>query len=137
MASIHSVVRVEDGTSIGRSYTDVTRKTHIAGLGARRRELRTKTYAPFADGKSAVLESCTLAKCHLSKASREDVMEYFLNTWGLTESLFSGLRDDSVFYAVPDKLRRPLCFYFAHPAALYANKMHQAGLMGASNSRGV
>ena len=34
-------------------------------------------------------------------------------------------RADSVFYMVPDKLRRPLMFYFAHPAALYINKMHQ------------
>jgi hypothetical protein len=82
-----------------------------------------------------VLESCSLAKCHLSKATREDVMEYFHNTWGITDTLFSALRDDSVFYAVPDKLRRPLCFYFVHPAALYANKMHQAGLMGKSTRR--
>ena len=33
---------------------------------------------------------------------------------------------------MPDKLRRPLIFYFCHPAALYVNKMHQSGLIGTS-----
>ena len=46
----------------------------------------------------------------------------------LTNTLFSSLRDDSVFYMVPDKLRRPLIFYFAHPAAVYMNKLVLAGL---------
>jgi hypothetical protein len=121
-------VRVEDDTSIGRSYSK--KATLERGLGARRRLLRTRSFAPYADGSPAVLESFTLAKCHLSKATREEVLEYFHNTWALTDVLFSALRDDSVFYMVPDKLRRPLIFYFGHAAALYANKMHQAGLMG-------
>ena len=71
-----------------------------------------------------------MAKVNLRLSSRDEVMEYFHNTWELTDSLFSALRDDSVFYMVPDKLRRPLIFYFGHPAALYINKMHQAGLLG-------
>jgi hypothetical protein len=55
---------------------------------------------------------------NLRTASRADIEAYFLNTWALSESLFFSLRDDSVFYSVPDRLRRPLIFYFGHPAAL-------------------
>lgn len=128
MSSLHAV-RVEGETSIGRSYS--ARATTVPGLGAKRRELRTRSFEPYAGDKLPVLESATLALANLKKSSREDVLAYFENTWALTDSLFSALRDDSVFYSVPDKLRRPLIFYFGHPAALYVNKMHQAGLLGA------
>lgn len=60
---------------------------------------------------------------------------YFENTWALTDTLFCSLRDDSLFYAIPDALRRPLIFYSAHAATLYANKMHLAGLVGALRAR--
>lgn len=124
------------------------------------------------------MESLPLGFVDLTRASREDVLAYFRNTWALTEALFSGLRDDSVFYMMPDRLRRPLIFYWGaplgvacfaprrvaevcrrcivqrarrrcagggmtgrraardgvggiagHPAAAYANKLHQAGLI--------
>jgi hypothetical protein len=123
-----TVVRVEDSTSVGRSYS--ARATTIAGMGAKRRALRTRSFAPYADGKLPTLESSTMAYVNLKKSSRGEVLAYFLNTWELTDTLFSALRDDSVFYSIPDKLRRPLIFYFGHPAALYLNKMHQAGLIG-------
>lgn len=71
--------------------------------------------------------------CDLQKATRADVLAYFRNTWNLTSSLFSALKTDAVFYSVPDKLRRPLMFYFCHPAAVYINKMHLAGLVESVN----
>lgn len=120
-------MRVEDATSIGRSYSRTTEL--IPGLGASRRAL-TSTAWRDAYGKKRTLESYTLAKPHMSKSTREDVMEYFLNTWELNDTLFCSLANDSIFYSIPDKLRRPLIFYTAHPAALYVNKMHQAGLLG-------
>jgi hypothetical protein len=125
-------VRVEDATSVGRSYS--SKATLVPGLGAQRRALTTRSFDPFKSldgGVPPVLESFTLAKCNLAKATRAEILDYFHNTWDLTSALFSALRDDSVFYMVPDKLRRPLIFYFAHPASLYINKMHQAGLVGA------
>ena len=112
-----------------------------------------------------------MALVNLRTATRADVLEYFENTWDLTDTLcvrrggerpahprphvrtrtptsprdtplrknthtpsrsFSSLKNDSVFYSIPDKLRRPLIFYFGHPAALYINKLHQAGLVGAA-----
>jgi hypothetical protein len=81
------------------------------------------------------LESYTLAKTHLSRASRTDVLEYFLNTWNLYDTLFCSLRDDSIFYSIPDKLRRPLIFYSGHTACVYVNKMHLAGLLGELTGR--
>lgn len=128
-------VRIEDGASIGRSYSALESAwgahgaKSIPGLGAQRRALRTKSFTPYAEGQTPVLESATMALVNLRSASRADVLAYFRNTWQLTDTLFSALRDDSVFYMVPDKLRRPLIFYFGHPAALYINKMHQAGLV--------
>lgn len=120
----HLAVRVEDGTSQGRSYSTGARKKK--GLGAERRALRTKTFSV----EDPVVRSLPASYVHLSRASREEILEYFRNTWALNDTLFSALRDDSVFYMIPDKLRRPLIFYFAHPAALYINKMHVAGLVG-------
>jgi 5-histidylcysteine sulfoxide synthase/putative 4-mercaptohistidine N1-methyltranferase len=54
---------------------------------------------------------------------RQEIREYFHATFSLYESLFEILRDDSVFYKQPDKLRHPLIFYFGHTACLYINKL--------------
>lgn len=124
-------VRVEDDTSIGRSYSKAGEL--VPGIGAQRRALRTTVWRDAYWPQNKTLESYTLAKTHLSKASKEDIMAYFENTWHLTDTLFCSFRDDSVFYSIPDKLRRPLIFYSAHPAALYVNKMHQAGLLDKIN----
>ena len=109
-ASAHSAVRIEgESNSIGRSYSCSAKGANIVrGLGAQRRALRSKTWDPYAGGKvTPTLESLTLANTHLATASRADFLDYFRNTWALTDVLFSALRDDSVFYMVPDKLRRP------------------------------
>ncbi len=108
--SLHAV-RVEAEDSVGRSYSavDASWGAHgarsVPGLGARRRELRTKSFNPYSSGSQPVLESATMALANLRRARREDVLAYFRNTWALTDTLFSALRDDSVFYMVPDKLR--------------------------------
>lgn len=111
---------------MGRSYTATARK--VKGLGAQRRELRTKSFNVTGP---CTLHSLPYTHAHLSKSTRQQVLEYFRNGWELNDTLFAHLRDDSVFYMIPDKLRRPLIFYFAHCAAVYANKMHLAGLIGA------
>ena len=59
-------------------------------------------------------------------------MEYFDNTWLLTEVLFSGLKGEEPFYRPPyHSLRHPLVFYYCHPAALYVNKLRVAGVLDA------
>ena len=114
VAAPHVAVRVEDETSVGRSYSGAAQRKAVAGLGARRAALTTKSLQVPPEGPA--LESMTMARVHLARATREEVLAYFRNTWALTETLFSSLANDSVFYMIPDPLRRPLVFYFGHPA---------------------
>ncbi|MBL4848922.1 MAG: 5-histidylcysteine sulfoxide synthase [Planctomycetes bacterium] len=67
---------------------------------------------------------------NLATCTRDEVRDYFDNTWTLTEVLFSGLRCEEALYTAPyHQLRHPLVFYYAHPAALYVNKLRVAGLI--------
>ncbi len=65
---------------------------------------------------------------NLNLCSRQDVLDYFNNSWTLTELLFQGLKNEEVFKRPPyHGLRHPLIFYYGHPAVLYLNKMIIAG----------
>ena len=46
----------------------------------------------------------------------------------MDESLFQGIEDEA-FYTCPDRLRLPLIFYYAHPPAVYVNKLMLSGLI--------
>lgn len=71
----------------------------------------------------------SLPQLQLRNSTRQEVLNYFENTWNLTEALFSALEEEA-FYRVPyHKLRHPLIFYFAHPAVLYINKLRVAGVL--------
>ena len=71
----------------------------------------------------------SLTQLRLQNASRAKILDYFNNTWNLTEVLFSSL-EESAFYRPPyHQLRHPLIFYYAHPAVLYINKLRVAGLL--------
>ncbi len=66
---------------------------------------------------------------NLKICSRQDVLDYFNNTWTLTELLFASLKNETAFTRPPyHELRHPLIFYYGHPAVLYYNKMRMAGL---------
>ncbi|XP_033758124.1 LOW QUALITY PROTEIN: ergothioneine biosynthesis protein 1-like [Pecten maximus] len=65
----------------------------------------------------------------LSSCTKAQLRDYFENGYDLNESLFTALRDESVFYTCPDRLRLPLIFYFAHTAVVYINKLILAGLL--------
>ena len=63
-------------------------------------------------------------------ATRQQILEYFENSWALTEMLFSGLKSDDAYYRRPyHQLRHPMIFYYGHPVALYINKLRVAGLI--------
>ena len=63
-------------------------------------------------------------------SGREAVLQYFENTWALTEQLFSSLASDEAYYVRPyHKTRHPLVFYYAHPVCFYVNKMLVSGLI--------
>ena len=85
--------------------------------------------SPAAPG---ALPDGTLASLALPRlsASRREVLAYFDNSWLLTEVLFAGLQGPAAFYRPPGhSLRHPMIFYYAHPAALYVNKLRVAGLV--------
>lgn len=66
---------------------------------------------------------------NLAVCSRADVLNYFNNSWTLTELLFLSLKNESTYTRSPyHQLRHPLIFYYGHPAVLYLNKMRLAGL---------
>ncbi len=54
---------------------------------------------------------------------RQQILEYFQNSYALFESLFELFKDDSVFYRQSEPTRHPMIFYFGHTAAFYINKL--------------
>ncbi|MGE3758601.1 MAG: 5-histidylcysteine sulfoxide synthase, partial [Pseudobdellovibrionaceae bacterium] len=65
---------------------------------------------------------------NLEIATRQDILDYFNNSWTLTELLFLGLKNEEAFIRPPyHQLRHPLIFYYGHPAVLYINKLRIAG----------
>ncbi len=67
---------------------------------------------------------------NLDICTRQDVLDYFNNSWTLTEILFSSLKHESTYTRPPyHQLRHPLLFYYGHPAVLYLNKLRLAGLV--------
>jgi len=65
----------------------------------------------------------------LNNSTKENLKEYFNNTWELYEMLFSSIKSDETLYLSPDPLRNPLVFYLGHTAAFYINKFKMAGLI--------
>jgi len=60
---------------------------------------------------------------------RQQLRDYFEQTWGLYERLFEVIRDDTSYYDRPCSLRHPLIFYFGHTATFFMNKLVLAKLV--------
>jgi 5-histidylcysteine sulfoxide synthase/putative 4-mercaptohistidine N1-methyltranferase len=56
-------------------------------------------------------------------AKREEIKQFFINTWTTYESLFSQINNDAAFYKKPERLRHPLIFYYGHTATFFINKL--------------
>jgi len=54
---------------------------------------------------------------------RQEIKEYFNNTFDLYEKVFELLKDDSVFYEKSEITRHPMIFYFGHTATFFVNKL--------------
>lgn len=79
----------------------------------------------FSKERNALL---ALPLLNLKICSRQDVLDYFNNSWTLTELLFRGLKNEETYIRPPyHGLRHPMIFYYGHPAVLYVNKMRLAG----------
>ncbi|CAG5135894.1 unnamed protein product [Candidula unifasciata] len=71
----------------------------------------------------------SLRPLDLSLCTKQQITDYFNNSYDLNESIFLGLKDETVFYKCPDRLRLPLVFYYGHTAAVYVNKLMLVGLI--------
>ncbi len=54
---------------------------------------------------------------------RQEIREYFHNTFSLFEKIFELLKDDDVFYNKSEITRHPMIFYFGHTATFFINKL--------------
>ena len=60
---------------------------------------------------------------------RQEILEYFHDTFTLYESLFECLDGDKAFYQRANRLRQPLIFYYGHTAVFFINKLNVANLI--------
>ena len=114
------------GTAVWRSNLGQS----ALGLGRERSSDWWTGLAPEkCPGISAQGKLHSLTPPNLATCTRDEVRDYFNNTWTLTELLFSSLIGEEPFYRPPyHGLRHPLIFYYVHPAVLYLNKFRVAGL---------
>ncbi|PKE28553.1 SAM-dependent methyltransferase [Rahnella sp. AA] len=64
-----------------------------------------------------------------AEQKRQEIRDYFIQTWELYESLFDCLADERAYFNKAISLRHPLIFYFGHTATFYINKLMAAGLI--------
>lgn len=60
---------------------------------------------------------------------RQEIKEYFLQTYELDEKLFELLEDKEFIFKQPNRLRHPLIFYFGHTATFFINKLNVANII--------
>ena len=58
-----------------------------------------------------------------TNAKREEIRDYFNNTFSIFEKIFELLKDDAVFYKKSEITRHPMIFYFGHTATFFVNKL--------------
>ncbi|MEA1918428.1 MAG: DinB family protein, partial [Campylobacterota bacterium] len=54
---------------------------------------------------------------------RQEILDYFHNTYTLYEKLFEVFVNDEVFYKKSEVTRHPMIFYFGHTATFFVNKL--------------
>jgi 5-histidylcysteine sulfoxide synthase len=71
----------------------------------------------------------SIAMPNLKSCTREEMLDYFDNTWALTDALFANLQGEKAFLTPPPhQLRHPLIFYYGHPTVFFVNKLVVSGL---------
>jgi len=60
---------------------------------------------------------------------RDELKNYFLNTYNQFENIFELLKDDSVFYKKSEPTRHPMIFYYGHTATFFINKFILANMI--------
>ena len=57
------------------------------------------------------------------EAKKQELKNYFANTWQSYESLFSLINNEEAYFLRPERLRHPLIFYYGHTATFFINKL--------------
>lgn len=78
--------------------------------------------------KKNIVKNIILSGSSIEK-KREEIKQYFLETYESFEKLFEIFVNEDVFYENPDPLRHKLIFYFGHTAVFYINKLILAQLI--------
>ncbi|MGB5634949.1 MAG: 5-histidylcysteine sulfoxide synthase [Waterburya sp.] len=65
----------------------------------------------------------------LDRCNKDNLKEYFQNSWELEETLLRSIINPETFNVSPDPLRNRLVFYLGHSAAFYINKLIRVGLL--------
>ena len=60
---------------------------------------------------------------------RQEILDYFHDSFTLYESLFECLASEEAFYQRANRLRQPLIFYYGHTAVFFINKLNVANLI--------
>lgn len=63
------------------------------------------------------------------ESKRQEILEYFHDTFTLYESIFDCLASDESYVARANKLRHPMIFYYGHTAVFFINKLNVANLI--------
>jgi len=64
-----------------------------------------------------------------TETKRQEILNYFHNTFDIYEELFKVISSHRSFYKKAEPLRHPLIFYFGHTATFFLNKLMLAGLI--------
>ncbi|RLN47201.1 hypothetical protein BBJ28_00004142 [Nothophytophthora sp. Chile5] len=92
------------------------------------RNPRTDPSFPGVDPTSGRLSAVKMP--NLSTCSREEMLDYFDNSWALTDALFATVQGERAFLTPPPhQLRHPLIFYYGHPTCFFVNKFLVSGLI--------
>jgi 5-histidylcysteine sulfoxide synthase/putative 4-mercaptohistidine N1-methyltranferase len=82
------------------------------------------------DGREAkILTRMPLLDAGDVEAKRQEILEYFHNSFTLYESLFECLAKDEAYVRRANRLRQPLIFYYGHTAVFFINKLNVANLI--------
>ena len=60
------------------------------------------------------------------EAKRQEILNYFHDSFTLYESLFECLVSDDAYYMRANRLRQPLIFYYGHTSVFFINKLNVA-----------
>ena len=63
------------------------------------------------------------------ETKRQEILQYFHDTFTLYESIFECLVNDEAYYTRANTLRHPLIFYYGHTAVFFINKLNVAKLI--------